>query len=67
VQLRSGIATNRPGAVMLELRSYPISGCFRRAVSAESSLDEMLHLVERYPNTFPMCLANAFISSHKRR
>src|SRR5438552_16335352 len=65
VQLRCGITVDRPGAVVLEFRSYPFARCFCGKIPADARLDIPLQFIECNANAFSMCLPYSFISAHK--
>ena len=65
MQLRRGVAVNRPCGVVLELRSGPITRVLRWIVAAHSCLNVRLHLVDGNADSLAMCFPHPFVASNE--
>ena len=63
MELRSGVAIDRPRRVMLELGGNELAGGLGGIVAADPRLSVSLQLRERDSHGFPVGLANAVIAA----
>ena len=66
MELRRGVAVNRPRGVVLEGRGNEFARRLRRMDIADARLRVPLQLVKRHADTLPMRLPHAVIAAHKR-
>ena len=64
MELRSGIAFDRPGAVMLKGGDDQFPGVFRRVIASHPGLGETLQFPEGLSNAFAVSFQDPTVSSH---
>ncbi len=67
VELRCGVAVNRPRGVMLEGRGSKLARRLRLPDLADSRLGVPLQLGKCHPNTLPMRLPDPVVAAHECR
>src|SRR5437867_4003293 len=67
MELGRGVAVDRPGAVVLELRGRPFACGFGGMVAADARLDVALELIHCNPDALAMRFPDALVASHESR